>query len=244
MPTQEISATAITQTSRVENTLQTSELLRQKNRLERAQHGWETAMSVALAVTAIAALLVFIFDTSIRRTSKRIQETQDQIIHDKEIETAEAQEKAADAQLKLDQWLAKKVIARFAEPIDFEPLKRFHNIEVEVFYKEGDGEAFMYAQSILQNLNSLGWKVPKISTPTRNHPVVGNVGNPIIGTFVLAKHVPHGAEVFNQLRLPVSEKSLTALLAGAVKGGLLENSSIPENHFIIVVGEYLRDWNR
>ena len=78
---------------------------------------------------------------------------------------------------------------------------------------------------------------------TDRHPAAGNAGNPIIGTFVLAKRIPHGAEVFKQLALPNSEQSLPFLLSNAVKGSLLENTSMPDNEFVIVVGEYLRDWN-
>ena len=39
-----------------------ADLILQKARLERVQVGWETALSIALAVTAIAAFLVFVFD--------------------------------------------------------------------------------------------------------------------------------------------------------------------------------------
>lgn len=214
-------------------------------RAERLSQGvdwWDNAMIWALVFAAIAAVAVVVTTRLALVRAKELSDTERKIGNIKEVEGDRAKKEAAEAQLKLDQWLAKKVIARFAEPPDFEPLKRFDNIRAKVLYKEGDGEAFMYAQTILQMLDGIGWRVPKMSIATRKHPAAGNEGIPIIGTYVLAKHRPHAAEVFEQLRLPASERSLPFALAGAVKGHLLENPSMPDNEFVIVVGEYLRDW--
>ena len=54
--------------------------------IERRQAGWEFALSVALLVTAIAAFLVFVFDWRVRKSSKAIQEVQDEIIRAKDAE--------------------------------------------------------------------------------------------------------------------------------------------------------------
>ena len=68
-------------------------LASEKASLEKVQLGWENALSIALGVTAIAALLIFLFDLQVRRTSKHIQEVQDDIIRNKD---AEAIERAAN----------------------------------------------------------------------------------------------------------------------------------------------------
>ncbi len=61
-----------------------------KTGLENTQSGWEIALSIALLVTALAAFLVFVFDSKVRKSSKAIQEVQNDII------------RAKDAQLALD----------------------------------------------------------------------------------------------------------------------------------------------
>ena len=101
----------------------------------------------------------------------------------------------------------------------------------------------MYAQSIGQMLDRMGWKVPKFPIPTRNPPLAADAGKPLIGTFVIAKRGFNGADIFDQLALPLSERSLPLALAGAVKGNLLVNLSLRENEFVILVGEYMRVWS-
>ena len=236
-------AQAMDRADRTINTLSSGRLRMSSMSLEAWKTMFEYGGVMLLFFTFVFAAGAVITTNRINRVqAAELREFRSRIETEQQ-KTALAQKEKAEAQLKLDQWLAKKVIARFAEPAEFEPLKRFHqNIRARVLYKEGDGEAFMYAQTILSMLSGIGWKVPKVSIPTRTHPAAGNEGNPIIGTYVLAKHRPHGAEAIKQLQLPVSERSLPSVLSGAVKGMLLENRSMPENDFVIVIGEYLRDW--
>ena len=163
------------------------------------------------------------------------------IIHRLEANTALAQKESAEARLKLDQWFAKKIFHRIANLDNFERLKTLPKSRVTVLYKEGDGEAFMYASTLVQGFKGIGWTVVSDKPlPTTHHPMAGNEGNPIIGTFVLANSIPHGGEIFEQMKSP----TLPAwLVSAAVEGHMLESKSIPENTFQIVVGEYLRSWN-
>lgn len=87
MPAAQQSTTATTTTSSGSNT-EVASLTSQKTRLESTQSGWELALSIALAVTAIAALLVFLFDLGVRKSSKRIETVQDEIIRAKDRELA------------------------------------------------------------------------------------------------------------------------------------------------------------
>jgi hypothetical protein len=68
-------------------------------------------------------------------------------------------------------------------------------------------------------------------------------GTPIRRTWVLAKHIPHRGEVFEQMHLPDSQKSAVALLSEAVKGGWLESPAMADDTFIIVVGQNLREYH-
>jgi hypothetical protein len=209
--------------------------------------GWklffEIGGVVLLALTFVFGAGAWIVNNRLSLIQKKELEGFKLKMEGEQQKTADAQKAAAEAQLKLDQWLAKKIIARIAEPEDFESLKRFPKMKAEVRYKKGDGEAFMYAQTILQALGELGWEAPTTAVSTEKHPVPGNEGNPIIGTYVIAKRIPHGAEVFKQMQSPISEKSLPVLLAGAVKGRLLENPSMPDDAVVIIVGEYLRTFS-
>jgi len=162
-------------------------------------------------------------------------------------DTADAQKAAAEAQLKLDQWLAGKTLDRRAQQEDFAALKRFKNMNADILYKEDDGEAYVYAGTIHAWLLDAGWSVSPV-TPTRHNPVAGAQGTPIIHTWVLAKHTPHMGEVFKQSFPPPvgvsdSEKWAISLLSRAVRGGWLESPAIPENKFIIVVGQNLREYH-
>ncbi|MBS1849568.1 MAG: hypothetical protein JST79_01535 [Acidobacteria bacterium] len=162
--------------------------------------------------------------------------------------TAEAQKSAAEAQLKLDQWLARKVIARTAEASAFQVLKKFPKANIEVLYKEGDGEAFMYAQSILQAFKSIGWNVPTVAVATNKHPMAGNESIPIMGTYVVTRVGETEADkggVFLPSAPPADfdPSSRTIAVMSAVGAQTRQiDGSVPENTFRIVVGEYLKWW--
>jgi hypothetical protein len=111
--------------------------------------------SAGFGILAAISVLVLVF---VNRPLKKMAEKE---AADERIKATEAHTRELEAQLKLDQWLAKRVLAREAEPKEFEPLKRFSNMRANVLFKDGDGEAFMYAQTILQALNGVGWSVPK-----------------------------------------------------------------------------------
>lgn len=170
--------------------------------------------------------------------ARELREFQERVITEQG-NTARAQKEAAEAQLKLDQWLANKIVNRVADPEKFEPLKAVPKAHAEVFYKDGDGEAFFYARTIIQNLQGLGWAVPEMPTPTTKHPAKGNDGLPILGNYVIAKSIPHGAELFKEIANPQT-KSVVFLLCRAVQGDPLENPQLKEHMFVIVVGEYTR----
>jgi hypothetical protein len=137
--------------------------------------------------------------------------------------------------LKLDQWLAKKVIARSANPKDFEQLRKLPKARVEVLYKEGDGEAYWYAESIRQALSAIGWDVPTQVVATRGNPNPEANGAPLIGTYVVVRAKPDPKDLFPPGRL--------GSLMFTVGAQFLEgDSTLPENTFRIVVGEYLRSW--
>lgn len=197
---------------------------------------WAEVLTVVLALASAFFGFVMVFANKPLRKMAELEAKSERI------KAAEAHARELEAQIKLDQWLAKKVIARFADPQDFEPLQKFPPGKVDVRYKQGDGEAFMYAQTILQAFRGMHWTAAQIATPTTQHPVQGNEGNPIIGTFVISQHQIDAKEIFEQMKLPVSERALPYVLAGAVKGQLLANPKVPSDTVIIVVGEYLRDW--
>ena len=205
----------------------------------------ETLESIAVYaewLSAIFGILAAISVVVLVLVNKPLKKMAEREAADERTKAVAAHTKELEAQLKLDQWLSKRVLAREAQPKDFEYLKRFPNMHASVEYKKGDGESFMYAQTILSALAGIGWIVPVRSIPTDRHPVGLNNSDPIIGNFVLARHLPHGQDVIMQMNLPASQKSALFLLSDAVKGKPLENPLIPENEFVIVVGEHPRDW--
>jgi len=165
----------------------------------------------------------------------------------RQVDLAREQQESAKSQLEVDRWLAKKTLDRDVDLDDFQPLKRFTNMHVDVLYKADNGEAYIYAGKIHAYLNAIGWSVSDVA-PTRNNPLAGAQGTPIINTWVLAKHVPHGGEVFKQsfappVGVPDSQKWAISLLSRAVRGGWLESPNMPEDTFVIVVGQNLREYH-
>ena len=150
--------------------------------------------------------------------------------------TARAQKEAAESQLKLNQWMAGKVTGRMAifNAELFKPLGNLPKASVEVWYKENDGEAFMYAQTIIQELRGIGWNVPEMAVATSTHPVPGANGLPIIGTFVIAKTPPEPAEFSPNGILG----SRTALLMRAIGANTaLRNDKLSNDKYEIIIGE-------
>jgi hypothetical protein len=86
MPTNEMPTTTATITSQSDQSSELAILNAKKSFLEGRQAGWEVAISVALLVTALAAVMVFVFDWRLRKASKSVQEVQDEIIRAKDAE--------------------------------------------------------------------------------------------------------------------------------------------------------------
>jgi low affinity Fe/Cu permease len=100
IPASEQATTLMTTTSNADQSSELARLNGRKNGLEKIQTGWETALSIALLVTAVAAFLVFVFDWRVRKSSKAIQEVQDEVIRAKD---AELQSSLRDKDLKIAQ---------------------------------------------------------------------------------------------------------------------------------------------
>jgi hypothetical protein len=152
---------------------------------------------------------------------------------------ADAQKENAKLQLDMSILLGGKIWAREPNPKDFESLKRFPGTKATVLYKAGDGEAYEYAASILLQLRAVGWDVPNHCVPITEYPALGTEG-PIVGMSFSKYMVGTGAEVFRQEQLPVSERSRLAVLARALKAHAIWDPHMPENEFIIIVGERRR----
>lgn len=153
---------------------------------------WSEILAAAFALLAAASGVAYLLST---RPLRAIEAHDNSVLQEK---TASAQAEAAKAQLALDQELAKRIRGRVAEKEQFDILKNLPKEKLEVWYKKADGEAFMYAATIVQGLGKygLGWDVPQ-PIPTEAHPVPEAKGMPIIGVYVIAHSAPEGKELFN-----------------------------------------------
>ena len=194
-----------------------------------------------LVVLGIAGEVVFegrTFVVEDREQAQSIKERQQ-----KEQELALDQKEAATAELKLHQWLSRKIVARSAQVVNspsgesFRRLGKLPKAKAEILYKEGDGEAYLYAGSIVGALKAIGWDVPSAPLKTNINPL--GTDAPIIGTYLFAKEGIDTTEFFSL----AWEKSRTVQLWNAVEAqGVWEDPALPDNTYRIVVGEWLKSW--
>lgn len=156
-------------------------------------------------------------------------------LEQEEQKTAKAQKEASEAQLALNKVLIKRALGRFANPRDFEALKNLPKATATILYKEGDGEAYMYASEIVQCLRGIGWTVPpNMPTPIRQPFVADGASHaPVLGNKVIAKTQPTPEEIM----LPNTTNRVGLLMRALGAAGLLVDPSLPDDTFVIVIGE-------
>lgn len=165
-------------------------------------------------------------DLEAAKTAARTEET---ILATKLQNAESARKAAAKAELERDRYLARHIWGREPDPSLFEPLKRAPKAIAEIWYKRDDGEAYLWAVRIRQNLIDIGWSVPRDPIPAEPGPT------PLLSTSVFIKPrkiLPE--EIFPNKEHPTT---LGALMV-AIRGQAINtDSSLPDNFFRIVVGQ-------
>jgi hypothetical protein len=157
--------------------------------------------------------------------------------------TAEAQKEAAKAQLELRSFIDK--IEKKSRPRRFDPEKFRENLKgnptghIAIWYKAEDIEAFAFARQIHSLLNSAAWQVsPPVPIPTgAEDPDVPNAP----AEFVHGGAVPGLTLRYGQKNV-AQQALMDALLRSrdvdiAVAMGGVQDPALPENTFLIVVGQ-------
>jgi hypothetical protein len=194
----------------------------------------------------VLVLLTFFCGAGALIANHKVNAKQARELNDFKVKIEQEQQKTAEAQterdalhLKLDHWLAGKVMSRIATGEGFEQIKKLPKARAVVLYKEEDGEAFMYAQSILQALRGIGWDVPDTAVATRIHPMTSKDDIPIIGQYVIARSIPEPKQMFP----PENSRSRTAMLMVVTHAnGVAADPTLSGDEYRIVVGEYYRFW--
>jgi hypothetical protein len=149
-------------------------------------------------------------------------------------ETAKQQELTAKEQTEFTLAVASKVMSPLVVGKELEALKGLPPATAIVLYKEGDGFAFEYASSIVRALSGVGWSTCcNQPTPTRRQPYhfAGVNTDPIVGTWVAAREAPSVAE----LLMPKNDR--VALLRSLLRAQFIKDETLPENTFLITVGQ-------